>query len=614
LQGNISGQPSHPAVRPLLPKQKRQLAGMGLRIKDFSAFATCFVGHLFDFIQRRPTDAHWQLIRKRPLTNALLLLHLRGRRWLGTGCRWDPTLGVKGRHASSYLILDLDYHGDWVQVGAQSAADGAVDDPAWRDLLRRYDAVVRALGTPSIVFRSSKTGGLHSYYLFTHVVELHRLRDPDGSRGAVMQLLAAEGLVETPGQVEVYPRGQYKRRGPQTRIRLPFGRGSLALDPDTMNRLTLGGPRADLCRFADRYERDAVRLTDPDDWIRCARESVAGGAAPFVAKKKSPSVARRSQGAEPRDDAAAGPGVGSLWLKGLGGPGQLNAAIWRLASDLRRRGASCTEATERLHRWLDEKHNKCSRTFNASSAGAHQEVEDVVARLFARPGVSRDWGALPGLSGWEARALIEATRHDHQIADPNTGELIGRFKLQQLGFELLRRGKQWILCELRWRMADLGDEGAEGPARSALDVAVSSFWPDTARPEFIVPVPFNLRQAIDGVGKDTQWALWRVLQHAGVFRLGRVASADAHRAATYRVALDFGAHASEEASFSSLTAALHSILTAEDVGSLYTKHYARRIRAAQCSPDVLPSVDEPASALIRRSLIAPIADSIRTAA
>jgi hypothetical protein len=226
-----------------------------------------------------------------------------------------------------------------------------------------------------------------------------------------MQLLAAQGLVETPGRVEVYPRGQYKRRGPQSRIRLPFGRASMAVEPHTLDRLSLGGPRADLRRFADRYEKGALLLTDPDDWIRCAKET-----APCTTQKKSPSAIKRSRSPQPRDDAAPGPGAGLLWLKGLSGPGQLNVAIWVLSSDLRRRGASCAEASTRLHRWLDEKHNHCSRTYNASSADAHQEVRDVVTRLFARSGGGRAWGALPGLSASEARALIEATRYDHQIA------------------------------------------------------------------------------------------------------------------------------------------------------------------------------------------------------
>jgi hypothetical protein len=123
-------------------------------------------------------------------------------------------------------------------------------------------------------------------------------------------------------------------------------------------------------------------------------------------------------------------------------------------------------------------------------------------------------------------------------------------------------------------------------------------------------MPFNLRQAVDGVGKDTQWALWRVLQHAGVFRLGRVASAAAHRAATYHVALDFGSRAVEQMSFNSLTAALHRLLSPEDVRALYTRHYAKRILAeAQCSTPVLAAADEPAVALIRRQLAAPMDDT-----
>jgi hypothetical protein len=303
-------------MRPLDRRQRRCLARVGLRLRDFDCFITHFVGHRFDYIQRRRTDKGWWLVRGWPLTNAMLLRHLKGERWIGTGSRWDPTLGTKGRHVTSYVVLDLDYHGDRSEVLRQLANRGYVNDPAWRVVLKRYDLVSRALGTPSLVLVSSDGGGLHCYYLLTHPVELHRLRELEATDGAVVRLLAAYGLPESAGVVEVYPRGQYKRRGPQNRLRLPFGRGSVALDPFTLDRLTLGDHRADLRCVTDRLKRGLIPVVDPDYWIEEARSL----AAPV------PKVRPRSSGKRVKtsniSEVAEGPEPRKLWSLGLSGNGQ----------------------------------------------------------------------------------------------------------------------------------------------------------------------------------------------------------------------------------------------------------------------------------------------------
>jgi hypothetical protein len=572
-----SGCDPNPVTYPLTHHQETELARLGLRSTDFHVFVDHFVGHRFNYIVRELSDRSWRSAGKRLLRNGHLVSHLAGERFLGTGARWDRSLGAKGRHVTSYVIIDLDFHGDMEQLVRESVEHGATSTPEWRDLLHRYDDVCRALGSPSIVFRSSESGGLHLYYLLTHLVELHDLRTPSGDRGAVIRLLRAHGLDETPGRVEVYPRGQYRVRGQKNRVRLPFGRGCVALDSE-LNRITTGTPLDDLRAIVDRLERGAITLIDPEYWTEEAANLPRADM-----RRCSPSKASRPRKTEPPGDESDH-NVSALWRDGLTGPRQLNDALWALAGDLRRRGVSIEEARARLSDWLDRRHNGFSRTYNASRPIAHEEVGEVIGRRFALTRHVGGWGDLPGLSEWEAASLIAATCHDHQLADPQTGEVLSRFKVQHLGFELLRRSKQWVLREIRWRIADFhGDEQAiRTGVRSESDLAsqVTSFWPDPSQPQFIVPVPYRLRLNIPGVGKDAQWSHWRVLQNAGLYQGSRKASAEAHRAATYHVALDFGGLSDHPVELPALDVALKKLLAADDVHALYSRHYAKRVRRA----------------------------------
>jgi hypothetical protein len=606
----------HAEFRPLLANQMIELERMGVSADDFGWFLRYFVGHPFDYIEQQPTVPEWRLISKRRLTNASLIRHLRGDRVIGTGCRWDPTLGTKGRHVTPYVIIDLDLDGSLDDL-VRHAALGQSQSVAWQDLLGRYDAVVRALGHPSVLLRSSESGGLHLYYLLAYPVELHALRDPESADGGVVRLLAAQGVPEKSGRVEVYPRGQYRRRGPQNRVRLPFGLGSAALDPFTLDRLTSGGPLNDLRHLAASMERGLVRLIEPEDWLEEANHL------PPVSKRRPTSPRGRGSASRQRSPAAcasAAADVQALWTSGLSGSGQFNEAVWSLGVDLRRRGMSADEARSKLAAWVDQKHNGCSRTYNTSRVEAYREIEEVVARLYSQAGYAGEWGPLPGLSRWEAMGLVEATRHDHQLADPTSGEVLSRFKVQQLGFELLRHGKQWLLREFRWRLADFvaaepGLEPASAEFATGLAPMLSPFWPEVTRPEFIVPVPYTLRLTIEGIGKDSHWAHWRVLQHQEVYKLERQASATAHRAATYRIALDFGALSPNPVTLDSLPFALATLLEPAEIRGLYSRHYARRIRAASAQGLVLGPSDDLTATVIRMLLSpAPMTDNVPEAA
>jgi hypothetical protein len=88
--------------------------------------------------------------------------------------------------------------------------------------------------------------------------------------------------------------------------------------------------------------------------------------------------------------------------------------------------------------------------------------------------------------------LIEATRQDDRIIVPTTGELLKRFKVQHLGFELLRHGKQWVLREIRWRLAEIATSHrnlAPGSLSMGQELysMIVGFWPDPTKAEFVVP-------------------------------------------------------------------------------------------------------------------------------
>jgi hypothetical protein len=115
---------------------------------------------------------------------------------------------------------------------------------------------------------------------------------------------------------------------------------------------------------------------------------------------------------------------------------------------------------------------------------------------------------------------------------------------------------------------------------------------------------------IAGVGKDSMWQLWRVVQGTGLYRLHRGASADAHRAASYRVSLDFGVWSEHPLELDCLATALNHLLRPEQIQRLYSRHYARVIHAAP-SPRLIPSDGQELAftavqQLLRRSSGAPI--------
>lgn len=533
-------------------RQEQRLARLELAVPDFLCFRRRFVGHPFCYI-RRWGEGPWYLAKDRPLSNELLISHLEGRDfWVGTGCRRDRK---SKRFVTDHVVIDLDVH-----VGDM-------------DLRARYDRVTRVLGRPSLLFRSSRSGGYHLYYFLSQPVPLHRLRAPDGRGGAVMRLLAAAGLLEVPGSLEVYPRGHYRNGPTQNRVRLPFGAESRLLDPDSLLPST-AGPSPDLRLVRRQFEDGTMETVDVvallDRAAHCP--AVADPTPPGVAPPARPTPVPTRP---PQD-------LPTLWATGLTGPKQFNRTVSALGFDLRHHGIPEGVATEQVVTWLHAHHNGQSATYNRSPAAAVQEVRDIVARIYRRRPAPWRWGPVPGLSTFEMQSLLRALESDVVLADPETGELASRFKTERLGFELLRRAKQCVLADggvVYRRIVGERRGGDRTPSvRAMLMQQLAQVWPDPTQPEFVVPVPYRLRVSFEGISEGAEAPLWRALRRSGLFRMRQPASALAHRAATYAVTLDFGAWSATAQRYRSLERGLVHERGPSVIRQRYSRHYAQRIR------------------------------------
>jgi hypothetical protein len=453
-------------------------------------------------------------------------------------------------------------------------------------VLGRFDRVVEAFGAPTLVFRSSNSGGLHVYWFLTEPIDLHRLRPPRNG-GLLRALSAAHGEPETAGRVELFPRGRYHHYGLQTRLRLPFGAQSRLLDPTELLPLTTR-PTHDLIHVRELFESKEPELVSLDDLA--SRLATA----PYLAPAPTPRGHGRTR------VRGTGVDVARLEALGLEGPGQMHTAMFSYGVYLRGKGLSETEVRAALHSRLDEWHNGVSLTYNQSAGAAHGEVDRIVTDLFAVARVSRRWSPLPGLSEAEVRCIVEATRSPAALVDPRTGELIARspeasrYKLQLFLFHAYNFAKQFVLTEAR---DAYGLTGSVYPSQAV--------WPDPRVPEFVVPRPYYLVDKVRGVSRSAYPALKRAAVATRLLLPERPPNADRHRAQTYRIQLDVCALPRPRLLFASLGEGLARVLSREEIRTLYTPHHARDIRRAATMPTRIPSAPEPHEEL----LCAAIADT-----
>jgi hypothetical protein len=476
---------------------------------------------------------------------------LEGKVWVGTGCRWSEK---ERKHVTRYVIIDLD---------ARTAGD---------DLWAHYARVVHALGLPTLLFRSSGSGGLHLYYLLSKETNLWSLRGPDGQTGALVRVLAHAGLRERKGELEIYPGGCYQDRGPTGRIRLPFGYGSALLDPKSRNPITGAQPTHDLRWVSDALNRGALTIYNPDLWLAQADALPPTDSEPSVSRSKSSEHVSQTS----REIVCAN----SLWQDGLSGARQFNQAVSALAFDLRRAGVTLDDAISKIQSWMHEHHNDKSRTYNASQIAAEREISSIVKRVYAWGATGTTWAQLPGLSGWEAARLRETIFPEESRVDPTTGEILPLDVVQRFAFELVRRAKQWVLtraqAHLKRTSAARGEISGPGPVRrdELLRILKRLCGQGVLEGRFVVPMPRDSRRRISVVKKMEREAIWRALKRVGIPRPVKGHCRDTRRAATFEVKLDFGAFSDDDREFHAPTEVAPALSDPSDLARCSGDGYA----------------------------------------
>jgi hypothetical protein len=559
------------AWRPLNEKQIDQLAAIGLGISEYEFFRDHFVGHPFNY-GHKPLGKEWYSPKPQSrITHGLLIGHLEGRYHLSTYCARRALPNMDARYVTDRFVIDLDAGGDE------------------RELLARYDAVTKALGVPTLVFRSSSSGGLHLHYWLDEQVDLHRLRTPEGE-GLVPRLLAASGLQEAAGQIEIYPQASYRTLRSGNRLRLAFGAESRLLDPRALDPLT--SPSAMSAQVADlKFIRSGVASgeIEPISFSDLFERMMS---TPWLSTTRSGN-SRRSNLARDGSETAA------LLQHGLTAHGQLDRALGLLAFKHKREGTDMEGAITAIERWVHANHNGHSRTYNQHPNSIRAIIRERVVRAYSSgaakweargsAGVLRKWATVGGLSRWEASHLLNGTSSG---CDRITGEEVNRYRFQNLCFAMMKEAKRWILTKGQEAWEAVEQEfapGTEAFARALL-TRCSDFWPDPARPSFIVAIPYNHRLRRGGLSRGTLTTYWKAAQSIGLFELAHKAKAFRHRCEHYRVELDFAAFDSGMI-YGTLDALLVAELSTQDRKKGYSEYRAKLLNSFERNSQMSQPVD-----------------------
>lgn len=250
------------------------------------------------------------------------------------------------------------------------------------------------------------------------------------------RLLAASQLAPQAGIVEVYPRPSswedYRRKAGQP-LRLPFGGGTVMLDPEELIPVARNGA-SELRRVRRAFEDGYVeRLDVPELKILADRAGRPGR--PRKHRKRGAAVSRMTADALDRLDR-----------EGLTNHGQLNDALLAKSVDFFTRNVPREEAHELIVLWLNARHNGHSRTYNRDPNAARREARSTVDYVYSTF-VPHGPRALPvGLTEF-ACALIEAATSGpgDRILDVVSGTEVPREKVQRLVFAVQQGMKGWVL-------------------------------------------------------------------------------------------------------------------------------------------------------------------------
>lgn len=511
-----NGSIAAPVYRSRLSKS-RETEGPRLEAceEDLEFFETYFLGNRSSHIVRFATpewvdSAGWSLIPG-PLSDRRVEAHLAGDLWVGTGARWNASTR---QFVTRYAAIDLDNRGR-------------------APLHSRYMSVVAAVRAhPSFVFRSSASKGLHLYYLFSDDVGLWDcVRDAEGRRGAVIELLAGAGIREESGQVEVYPRGCYRAGKCQNRLRAPFGRDCLLLNPGSLEPVTGTGGVADLRAARLAFEQGNARMFDRVTMSN--RASVYGLISPAVERER-----RRGY------SAPGGPSEEEkrrVWEHGLADEHTFNSFVAAFAFDKKFGRLSQEIATAEIIEWARTKHNGKSRAC-LRPVRAEREIREQVERIYKSPvgSSTQVFGDLPSLTENEYRQVRKLT--EGEFVDFISGEVISGEELTRFLFRLCQKAKQWLCAQAEQSVAACSDcKPARpcDPCEEAVRVALRKYLPADHGEPFIVPIPLAMRRRLKGFGRDRHLALWRVLRSYEITPLVLKSAKSLHRAACYSIWLDF---------------------------------------------------------------------------
>ena len=558
------------------------LERLGITARQFEWFQR-FVGHPWVYAIRYP-GANWYYPTRedgnpwvKPLSNHHLISHLTHEFWIATGARKSTAPNKRGHHTVWYFAVDLDYR-------PKDHADG---ETAMADLRRRYDAIAACLGTPSLVFQSSASGGLHLYYLLTAPVDLNRLSTgglppkKQTGRGAIERLLRASDIEIAPARCEFYPCPTLKGESRGNRLRLPFGRDSRLLCADALTPLTKGCLGEDLRLVADRLEQERVRLYAFQSFFDRAQ----------ALPKEAPQQPRKGRQQPARGTKTGGRGsdtgvsTSDLWKDGLPGPNTLDAAIPQLFWSCWYEGRSEPWTTDRIVRLLRAKHNGHSKDFNESLDKGEAVVRRKLRPLFRKwgPGI-RTIRELPGLSRSELTLIIDSA--PLSACCDQYGELkLKNYVLQRFLFESLQHHKARVLDRMRQARDEIRQDRPDLPPESDEFLRewmkrLADLRPDWDQQTFVVPWPDEKRRKLTGMKSDGRFRYWAAARDAsGLYELALSADFTKRRCEYYRVPLQL-VELSDTAGFTEFAFALQSTLTTDEIRQKYSRNYADKIRRA----------------------------------
>lgn len=507
----------------LTSSDQARLEALGLTTEDYDFFVQRFVGDPFDGNYRR-LGRDYVLLR-RPIHARDLIAHLAGAGWWGTKCR----LVIHPReYRTDYFAIDLDE--------GHPQKDGGIS----RYLLRRYDAVLGALGKPTYVFRSSANRGLHLYYLLDRDLPLDQLC---GDSGAVRQRLASCSLTVTPGTLELFPNGgtwdkRHLRWKAGTPLRLPFGAESALLDPDQFIPFRMAVGRAGLPLARRLFENGKVDVVDANEVL--SWRSRQPKKRRRAQRASSPSGReRRLESFHDRFDRE--------YPDGLTGRNQLNGVVFHLVCIAKRLRASAEEAREAVTGWIASRHNNHSDTYNRSPSEAFEEVADIVQRLFESEDERRG-GGFPLLSEFEVQPILDLARQcDLLIPTCKRYEILPH-DLLRFAFSMTRANK----TKVRQEMERLNTEVINPRSKLTREQQLRAMWPSQNQSMFAVPIPWAFVERMDGFTNAQARKCWKAVRHLGLWPKAVNYSTKARRATTYRVELDFGVHSAGDIAFESV--------------------------------------------------------------